>query len=144
MSNEIPKPVKQRKPSPDRRTEFKNAWKRLFEEMYPGIVVHFENCSTLLDQHVSNKDVSFASNFYSPEIFVSLPPELGIDYLAGFIGNKMFSDVEVQKDEAYWQQNELSNGFDCEPETYTWKHFYYELCKKVEIIKKEIPKPPTP
>lgn len=138
----IPKPIEKKEGSEDHTKEYLDKWKELFEALHPEIKVYLKykggHCSNKLNER--NSQVVFASDYYDPEIFIDLPYECGMLYLAGLNWDRMFSDVQVSNDGAYFDQD--NNQFDCESKTETWEHFYDEIHKVIEENKKRIPVPP--
>ncbi|MEI6022481.1 MAG: hypothetical protein WCQ32_01405 [bacterium] len=139
----VPRPVRGKNVSVDPTEKYLCEWKKLFESIHPEIKVFLknkgDNCSELLDGVIGS--VQLESYFNYPEIFVSLPSECGMHFLAGLPYNKMFSDVEIAQDIAYFEQD--GNMFDCEPKTKPWEYFYYSVHEFFEQYKKRIPFPPS-
>jgi len=137
----VPKPVKSTKLNEDKRKEYLEGWKKLFEEIDPSIKAHLyfeENFAGVL-KSTEIRYVDFRHSV-EPVLIVWFDKKeivLGShQYLCGKELNEMFSDMDVERD--MFQNPDL----DCDPEMDTWENWYNQVCSSVDAYRKRIPKPP--
>ncbi len=137
--NEIPLLPKTKKVYADPRKKRLKEWKKLFEDIHPGIEVSLfgvdEDFDTILDK--THSEIDFGSYYRNARIVILLPDELKMSYLIGLPNNDMYSYVEVLGDSLLPE----NDTFPCEPNTYTWEYFYNKVYAIANKRKKEIPNP---
>ena len=140
MSDEIIKPPKQKPKVNDKRINYLEVWKKLFEDISDEIkvILHFEkDFYKVLDELL--EDIDFEGGFYTKaKIIVILPKDFRLRYLIGLAYNHMYSEREVIEDGFVVSENNLSSY---EPKTYSWEKFYNEVYKISKEVFNQVPNP---
>lgn len=139
----IPTPPEQRTIVEDKRNEFLEDWKKLFQSIHPNIKVilhHEKGFENAMYQLLEDRD--FGNFNKDAKIIVWLPKEFeSLGYLIGLAYNQMYSEREVIIDQAAVEENDLPSY---EPQTKEWGEFYKEVCDILNrVVIEEIPKPDT-
>ncbi len=145
MKARVPKPPKKIEVAEDTRRINRQKWKELFEAINPEIKALVNN-----DQGTAHglyeafrKTVGYLRGINSSdaEILILLPG-LSERYLVGWSHDHMFSNLEIQADEAIQADNDMED-VAYEPETKPWKHWYQVICEHYNNIHHSVPEPPS-
>ncbi len=139
---DVPKPANRKQLIDDRRKEYLDGWKKLFQDIDPTISachIYDDNFEQQRRDALRNIGVDIHySNWY---FIVELDPSVAsISYLVGEHYNRMFSSHDVDMDKRVMEEQELD---ECEPGKKTWEEHYNEVCATVEDYRKRVPAPPT-
>lgn len=141
----VPKPPRKIKIVEDKRQEYLEKWKKLFEGISPEIKVVLNNDKDddRLFRNTWNEIVEGVQfeGFGSDEamIIVLLPKRFDEEFLIGLHYDwGMFSQLEISADELYQE----GNGHPCLPEKKLWVYWYKAICTRYNNVHAPVPEPP--
>lgn len=136
----VPKPVNSKKLIEDKRKEYLEVWKKLFEDIDPSIKVFLWHENDFMEELEKSglKDIPFHHETQKHILVLFTDSKIiNLRYLCGRDDNEMFSDVDIEGDDMY--QNE---DYDCFPQSETWEKWLNDIRSRVEFFRKRIPEPP--
>ncbi len=138
--SEIPVPTEKINLKKDLSAGRLNKWKNLFEEINQKIkVILFFEDNFRLELEKQFRDIKFPGSYYhQAKILVILPEGFNRDFLFGMSDDKMFSNIEMEKDLLIIGDEDSP----CEPTVKKWQEFYFNLCAKENENRRKVPRFP--